>query len=140
MGSSITNHFNNWLGSNVTYVANAHSTSEDEWIWICFHTNVLSLEIIRSAITMKPNNSIEDNWKHETSHKLLKVSYHKSHKQTRSTAWEYLTIISHDQRWLIPNYVIDANRSFIVTRQRKIMPQKYGGNIWEDENGINHYQ
>jgi uncharacterized membrane protein len=120
-------------------VANAYSTSENQWIWICFHTEVLSLEIIRLAINTERNDSIETNWKHVTRHKLVRVSYHDVYKQRRHTASEFLTIISHDRKWIIPNYVIEANRSFIVTRQREIVPQKYGGNLWEDESGINHY-
>jgi uncharacterized membrane protein len=140
MGFSITNHFNNWFGSNITYVANAYSTSEDQWIWICFHTTVLSLEIIRLAISAEHNASIEANWKHVTCHKLVRVSYHGFRKQLRTAASEFLTTISHDRKWIIPNYVIEANRSFIVTRQREIMSQKYGGKLWEDERGINHYQ
>ena len=121
-------------------MANAYSTSENQWIWICFHTEALPLEIIRLAINTKHNTSIEINWRHATGHKLVRVSYRDFYKQPRTTALEFLTIISYDRKWIIPNYAIDANRSFIVTKQREILPKKYGGNIWEDESGINHYR
>lgn len=127
------------FGSNVTHVANGYSISKNEWIYICFHTKVLSLDILRSAIENQPNISIENHWKDVINYELFKVGYRTVHKQKRSTSFEFLTIISQNRKWLIPNYQIDANRSFIITKERKIMPQIYGGNLWTDENGLNHY-
>ena len=138
-GFSFINHFNNWFGSNITHVANGYSTSENQWIYICFHIKTLSLETIRPAIEKQHNLSIEDHWKNVTHYKLLKVLYRTVYRQKRSTAFEFLTIISQDRKWLIPNYKIEANRSFIVTRERKVIPQIYGGNLWTDENGHKHY-
>lgn len=133
------NYFNNWFGSNTTHVANGYSNSKNQWIYICFHTEILSLETIRLAIDNQLNLSVEDAWENVTHRKLFKVSYRTVHSQKRSTPSEFLTIISQDRKWLIPNYKIEANRSFIVTKERKIMPQIYGGDLWTDENGLNHY-
>uniref|UniRef100_A0A0E9Q965 Uncharacterized protein n=1 Tax=Anguilla anguilla TaxID=7936 RepID=A0A0E9Q965_ANGAN len=38
------------------------------------------------------------------------------------------------------NFFIPSNRSFIVTANHNIKFQKYGANIWEDEQGHNHWK
>ncbi|CAF1238145.1 unnamed protein product [Adineta ricciae] len=96
-GFSIVNNFNNWFGSNVTHVANGYSLSENQWIYVCFHVEVLSLEKIRLAIKQQFNISMEDHWKDVTNYKLHKVMYRSVHKQQRSTSFEFLTIISQDR-------------------------------------------
>ncbi len=139
MGNSVRAHFNNSFGSNITHVANAYSTSQNEWIWICFHTTKLPLQSIQLAINMQPGASIETEWQRVTGYALMRIPYQGVHKKRRSQAWEHFTIISHDGTFLSHNYGIEANRSFIITRQGEIKAQKYGGNLWEDESGRNHY-
>ena len=140
MGNDITASFNNTFGSNITYVANAYSRNENEWIWVCFHTEKLSVESINLAVNKEDGASIEANLAKSTNHAWVRVPYRDVHKKRRNTCWEYLTVISHNGKVLIAhNYEIEANRSFIVTKQGGLKTQKYGGDVWEDERGNNHY-
>ena len=136
---SIAAHFNNNFGSNITHVANAFSTSEDQWIWICFHTEQLSSKTIKLAISTENNVSIGSNWTNVTRYALMRVPYRQIHRQQRFNAWEHLTVISLDGNLLTSNYVIEANCSFIVTKEGGIKAQMYGGNLWVDISGRNHY-
>ncbi|KAL7837099.1 hypothetical protein SRHO_G00268100 [Serrasalmus rhombeus] len=38
------------------------------------------------------------------------------------------------------NFHVPCDRSFIVTASENIKLQKYGANIWVDENGVNHWR
>ena len=136
---SIAAQFNSICGSNITYVANAFSTSEDQWIWICFHRDRFSSQNILEAINTKRDASIGSRWKNVTDYELMRVPYRQVHRQERSEAWERLTVISNDATLLTCNFLIQANRSFIVTRVGGIKAQMYGGNLWEDESRKNHY-
>jgi hypothetical protein len=133
---SIAAHFNNNFGSNITHVANAYYPSKGKWIWIWFHTEELSSEIINLATSTERNVSMGRN---VTPYELMKVPFGKVHKQQRYYAWERLTVISHDGELQISNYLLAANHSVIVTKEGGIERQKYGGNLWVDDNGRNHY-
>lgn len=139
MLKNIRAHFNNNFGSNITHVANAYSTRENEWIWICFHKDCLALDKIKLAVNSSSEVSIEAELKALTSDEWVRVPYRDFHKKTRNTAWIHLTVISHDGKILLQNYEIEANRSFIITKTGSTRAQKYGGNLWEDEYQRNHY-
>lgn len=135
---SVAAAFNNTFGSNITHVANAFSTSENEWIWIWFHTKPLPTSVICATLDARSDASEENRWRTMTNYQLIRVPYQKVHRQQRSSAWEYLTVISHEKQLIASNYEIEANASFMVTRDGGIIPQQYGGDLWIDRNGTNH--
>ena len=49
-----------------------------------------------------------------------------------------MTVVASDGTILAQNYRIAANRSVIVTRSGGVQPQEYGGDLWTDENNVNH--
>ena len=112
-----------------------------KYIEFLIHTDELTIEDIKLGLEMQdklsPNASL--NIKNKTIDSSAKIPYKDYHKQKRNNAWDSITIVSHDSKILVKNYKIQSNRSFIMTKGGGIKPQKYGGNIWEDESGVNHY-
>ena len=119
-------------------VANTFSTSKNEWIWIWSHTKPLPTSVICATLDANSDASEENGWRTVTNYQLIRVPYQQVHRQQRSSAWEYLTVISHEKQMIVSNYEIEANASFIVTREGGIIPQQYGGDLWIDRHGTNH--
>ena len=138
MGNEFQSNFNNTFGSNITHIANGYSRAPGEWIWVSFHENLLSLDNLRASISGQDAPTITAEWARVSTSSLIRVSYADFHKQRRTTSSERITVISHDGSLLVQNYHIIANRSFIIDRNGSPKCQEYGGDIWVDEQGINH--
>ena len=69
----------------------------------------------------------------------MKVPYKDFIKKYRDNNIEYLSVVSSDKTILVENYKIFANRSFIISENGTIKPQKYGGGIWIDDFDVDHY-
>ena len=70
------------------------------------------------------------------------IPYGDFHKKQRNTAYEFMTIVvikkDESNVKICDNYRIDANRSFIITKDGGIKPQMYGGDLWTDEFDVDH--
>jgi hypothetical protein len=94
---------------------------------------------MKKGINAEGSMSAESIWKSTMHKELIRIPYRDFHQKRRDTKVEYLTVISHKGTVLVDNYKILANRSFIITNNGSIKPQKYGGGLWIDEWGTNHY-
>ncbi|CAG0879060.1 unnamed protein product [Darwinula stevensoni] len=146
MGNSFRAHFNDYLGSNVTHVANAYSRSKDERLWLCYQTEELELKALQlelKALQISAAASgepiLKADWQKSTKSSWQSIAYRDFVKIRRNNAFCYLTVVTHDNKLLFQNHEVDANRSIIIDSNGTIKPQKYGGPIWEDEGGKNHY-
>lgn len=136
MPNAILDWVNNWLGSNITYVANAYSHAD--YIWLRFQREELSIEEISAGL-----QSLEINVKNkEMKMSLVRVPFNEAHIERRNTAREYLTVFARNRDGskitICENFEIPANRSYIVTDKGGIKEQAYGGDIWEDFEGHYH--
>lgn len=135
MGNYIAAVFNNWFGSNTTNVANARSS----FVWACFHVTRLQPKDIKAATdaSIEKGMPLEMTWECVTQNGLVKIPSMDFHRIRRITSEEYLTIIDHNREPLVINYLIAANRSFIITKDGALKGQKYGSNnFFEDERGV----
>lgn len=140
MGNSVQSHFNNMFGSNITYVANAYSNAE--YIWLVFNSTETDYEV-EFALSAKPSAIIKTKNGKEIQEEI-RVSKFDYHKKRRNDATEYLTAFTYNEDktvfYICKNFKILANRSFIITSKGTIKESVYGGSIWEQENGVNHYK
>lgn len=138
MPNAIVDWFNNWMGNNVTYVANAYSHAD--FIWLRFQRDELSIEEIRAGL-----RSIEIDVKsREMKMSLVRVPFNEAHIERRDTTHEYMTVFARNRDGskitICENLEIPANRSYIVTDKGGIKETAYGGNVWEDFEGHYHRQ
>ena len=135
------NKGNSWFGSNVTYVANAYPSAK--YVWLLFHNKTLTLtNVSLSGSAREFDIKIDTKVENEKVTEKVRIPYKDFHKKQRKTSDEYITILAKDKDGedvkICENYCIGANRSFIITKEGGLKPQKYGGDIWTDESGVNH--
>ena len=120
----IQNQFNAWLGSNITFIANA--TKSDIEVFVSSD----EIKIIRIG---KDSLDIEN----KTYQSKFWIPSKKFHKIERVNAYDYLTVFNKDKSSLVcENYKMGANKSYIITEDNQIRRQKYGSsNLFEDEYG-----
>ena len=130
----IQDTFNSWFGSNITYVANAYPQD----IWVYFHTK--KLDVSSGSVSASNSISAEVQLEREPNTEKVKVDFKDFHKKRRTDSRMFLSVftVGAKQVPLCENYEISPNRSIIVTETGQIKPQKYGGNIWTDEFGVDH--
>ncbi|KAG4071414.1 hypothetical protein HA402_011568 [Bradysia odoriphaga] len=136
MPNFITDWINNFMGNNVTYVANAYSHAD--YVWLRFQREELSIEEISAGL-----KSIEIDVKHkEMKMSLVRVPFNEVHIERRNTIREYMTVFARNRdgskTTICENFEIPANRSYIVTDKGGIKEQAYGGDVWEDFEGHYH--
>ncbi len=136
MPNMFVDWFNNLLGNNTTYVANAYSNAD--YIWLRFQREELSIEDISAGL-----RSIEIDVKSkETKMSLVRVPFNEAHIERRNTIREYMTVFAMNSDGskvtICRNLEIPANRSYIVTDKGGITESVYGGDIWEDFEGHYH--
>jgi hypothetical protein len=167
MPNWLTDRFNNWLGSNITYITNAYSRSG--YVWLLFHYERLTIDSVKLGPSNGPQNinislthgkdqtvtanniiiiGTATNYNCEKmpidSVKIerVRLPFKEDHRKRRYSASEFLTIFAENQNGTLTaiceNFEISANRSFIITNQGAIKPSLYGGDIWTDENRYNH--
>ena len=127
--------FNNLLGSNITHIANAYSGADK--LECIFHNNKIDfsdIKISRSDLSLVINMRDVD--------EMVRVPFNSCHRKERADASEYLSIFAIKRNATIDkictNYRISANYSYIVTDNGRFVRSKYGGSVWEEENGTNH--
>lgn len=120
----IQNQFNAWLGSNITFIANA--TKSDVQVFV-------SSDEIKVKKISKDGLDVEN----KTYESKFWIQSGKYHKLERVNAYDYLTVLNRDKSFLVcENYKMGANKSYIITQNDEIRRQKYGSsNLFEDENG-----
>jgi hypothetical protein len=126
-------------GTNLTHIANAYSKNSDDWIWICCQKDELEPAKVERVLKPPPDVSVESNWNTNMNAPLWKIPYRDHHQLSRTEPIEYLTVVSHDGKLLYLNYKILSNRSFIVTKDGGLKPQKYASwNFFQDHCGVIH--
>jgi hypothetical protein len=120
----ITDLWNNYLGSNITYIVNAYHKYEK--VLVCYDridpsTNVANL----------------------TSMNFTSLLYGDMVHKRRDNTYDYLTVFAqqHDGQIerICNNYKIPANRSYIVTAVGTVKESVYDM-LWTDHQGYDHYQ
>ncbi|UJR19299.1 hypothetical protein I4U23_022428 [Adineta vaga] len=111
---------NNTVGSNITYVANAYSTSEGQFVWLLIYTDDIELSKLNLTFSTTGTGSLSLTVEPASECTVLRIPYKKFHKYERTRCRERISIISHTQEILVVNYEIPANHSFIITRQGQI--------------------
>jgi len=138
----LSDYFNSWFGSNVTFIANAYSREPHRYVWVCFHATVLRANMIELALQPSIGRvSVEARWKSLCNDQLIMIPFQEHHRQHRRRRETYInmTVISDEGELLFSNFEIRANASYVITRDRRIIRQKYGSsNLFQDEYGTDH--
>ena len=136
MGNACRSCINTYFGSNLTHISNA--TGKDLVIGFKFTTVQLEnvnvnagienpIENLSAIIKMKFNRISWD--------LKFNLADRAFHQYRRRNSMEYMTVIEESGNVICENYPVEANRSFIVTKDG-IKPQKYGSsNFFEDTRG-----
>ncbi len=140
MGNSIQSEFNNTFGSNITHVANAYTGTD--FVWLLFNSTETDYEI-EITIAKPPTATVRTKATKDI-YEEIRVPKFDYHKKRRNQSTEYLTVFTYNRDgstfYICKNYKILANRSFIITNNGSIKESVYGGSIWEEINGVNHYR
>lgn len=142
MANGVTSWFNNWFGSNITYIANAYSKADH--VWALFSYKELSVDEIKASISGLSLSQLNANvnFKSQGVNEGLRIPFNDVHKKRRDTYCEYVTILAKEPNGSVTticeNLKVLANRSIIVTNKGSVQEQMYGGNLWVDFKGTNH--
>ena len=74
----IQDSFNSWLGSNITYVANAYPKT----IWVYFHTK--KLDITTGSFGVSASSSMQLQLERQPNTEKVQVDFNDSHKKRRT--------------------------------------------------------
>lgn len=120
----IQNQFNAWLGSNITFIANA--TKSDIQVFVS-SDEIKIIRIGRDGLDIENKTYESKFW----------IPSEKFHKIERVNAYDYLTVFNRNKSFVVcENYKMGANKSYIITEDNQIRRQKYGSsNLFEDEYG-----
>ena len=136
MGNATQSMYNSWFGSNLTHISNA--TGKD--LVIGFKFTTIQLENINANAGLKnpivdSSAQIQINFNRISWDFKFHLANRGFHQYRRRYTMEYMTIIDKSGIVLCENYPVEANRSFIITKDG-IKPQKYGSsNFFEDTRG-----
>ena len=124
----ISNHFNAWFGSNISFFANA----SDGKVLVAISEN--EMKISKASLSMK--NGIDGvELKSKTNISKFNIPSREFHRFQRKNDNDYLTVISHNGSVICESYRIGANMSYIITNDT-IFRQKYGdSNLFRDQYG-----
>jgi hypothetical protein len=118
----IADHFNSWVGSNITHLANASG-------------DTISVAISEDIMTIKKMTNSNIEVENNTNVSKFNIIDRQVFKFPRKNANDYLTAISHNGKIICQNFRIGANKSYIFTKEQ-ILRQKYGdSNLFKDEYG-----
>lgn len=152
MGDVISAHINNWR-LNYTRVANAYSKAEDQWVWLCIHAKSMTTESITRSLQINAgiqsgrpiaemNLNQEENLRNVNEDDWSKIPYRDYLKKQRTHVYDRMTVVDHEGKLVCKNYVIEANRSYIITKEGGIKLQQYNrkheNSPWEDDSGKMH--
>lgn len=141
MANWVQDFFNSTFGSNETYVSNAYSNTP--YVYVYFTKEKLTLSELKLLVSNKSANA-ETSISIQKITSMVKIPQGDYHKYRRTSGIEYMTVmpVKNDgsfESYICENYQISPNRSFIITKNGGIKPQKYGSNnLWEDESGFDH--
>jgi hypothetical protein len=134
MANSLTAHFNNLFGSNLTHVSNAYGSR----IFVSFSGTEIVIDAAKFNTDFK-KVGVEIALKQNGFTATVQIGFGDYHQYRRGNAWEYMTVVDTSGNFICTNYPIAANRSFIVIKEG-IKPQKYGSsNFFEDTRGKIHH-
>ena len=136
------------MGSTITHVANASGMP----IRVYYNTDQMRLEELvmevkvsgDSSVTTRASQSMKMFFKADSRVRFILIPADEYGKILEEGPL-YVTVFleSNDSsneclKSIAENFCIPNNRSFIVTKKGHIKWQKYGENIWEDEQGNRH--
>jgi hypothetical protein len=118
----IADHFNSWVGSNITHLANASGGT----ILVAISENSMKIKSVSTSYIEFENNNNASKFN---------ILDRQVYKYPRKNANDYLTAVSHNGKTICENFRIGANKSYIFTKEQ-ILRQKYGNSsLFKDEYG-----
>ncbi|KAI1888791.1 hypothetical protein AGOR_G00172370 [Albula goreensis] len=125
------------MGSNVTHVANASGSP----IRVFYSPNQMSLEGLQLSLSTNSAGASVD-FKRDPRVRSLRIPRNNFGKIIGEGAIYVSVFVENDDDGdglnISENFYIPHNRSFIVTADNCLKLQKYGANIWVDEQGKRH--
>ncbi|OXA45096.1 hypothetical protein Fcan01_20361 [Folsomia candida] len=102
----VADQFNTHFGSNTTHIANSTSGP----IHVSKSSTMMTFKSVSSVIIPAGDNYPFD----------------------RSDALDYFSVVDSTGKKIVDNYPVRANDSYVVTKEKGFVPQKYGsGNLHE---------